>query len=68
MREYYQMPDPIPEHFRNMEHAAEFWGTHDLSDYWEITKEAHFETDIQRIVFLTALELKLAKRLGDFHD
>jgi len=57
--------DPIPKHFRSVEEAAEFWDSHDLADYWDLTREAHFEVDIQRRVFLTALEPQLAKRLTD---
>ncbi len=55
--------DPIPKHFKSIEEAAEFWDSHDLTDYWDLTREAHFEVDIQRRVFLTALEPALAKRL-----
>jgi len=55
--------DSIPAHFKNVEEAAEFWDSHDLTDYWDMTSEAHFEVDIQRRVFLTALEPTLAKRL-----
>lgn len=55
--------DPIPKHFKSVEEAAEFWDTHDLGDYWDLTQEAHFEVDIQQRVFLTALEPELAKRL-----
>jgi hypothetical protein len=57
--------DPIPKHFKNLEAAADFWETHDLADYWDVTQEAHFEVDIQRRVFLTALEPQLAKKLTD---
>ena len=55
--------DPIPKHFKSVEDAAEFWDRHDLADYWDVTQEAHFEVDIQRRVFLTALEPQLAKKL-----
>jgi hypothetical protein len=55
--------DPIPKHFKSIEQAAEFWDSHDLTDYWDLTREAHFEVDIQRRVFLTALEPTLAKKL-----
>jgi len=34
-----------------------------LADYWDLTKEAHFEVDIQRRLFLTPLEQELAKKL-----
>lgn len=57
--------DPIPKHFGSVEEAAEFWDSHDLADYWDLTREAHFEVDIQRRAFLTALEPQLAKRLTD---
>jgi hypothetical protein len=55
--------EPIPEHFKSVEEAAEFWDAHDLTDYWDLTQEAHFEVDIQRRVFLTALAPALAKKL-----
>jgi hypothetical protein len=51
--------DPIPEHFKTLDEAAEFWDGHDLADYWEQTSEANFEVDLQRRVFLTALEPEL---------
>jgi hypothetical protein len=57
--------DPIPEHFKSIEEAAEFWDSHDLGDYWDLTREANFEVDIQRRHFLTALEPGLAKKLTD---
>jgi hypothetical protein len=55
--------DPIPKHFKGIAEAGDFWDRHDLGDYWDLTKEAHFEVDIQRRVFLAALEPRLAKQL-----
>lgn len=55
--------DPIPEHFKSIEEAAEFWDTHDLGDYWDLTRPMEFEIDIQRRVFLTALQPDLAQKL-----
>ena len=55
--------DPLPKHFKNTDEAAEFWDSHDLADYWDLTREAHFTVDIQRRLFLTALEPELAKKL-----
>ena len=57
--------NPIPKSFQNIEEAADFWDSHDLADYWDITTEAHFEVDLQRRVFLTAVEPRLAKKLTD---
>ncbi|OIN93563.1 MAG: hypothetical protein AUJ21_05665 [Anaerolineae bacterium CG1_02_58_13] len=55
--------DPIPKHFKSIEEAADFWDEHDLTDYWDLTKEVQMEVDIQRRVFLTALEPTLAQQL-----
>jgi hypothetical protein len=58
--------DSLPEHFNSVEEAAEFWDTHDLGDYWDLTRETYFEVDLQRRVFLTALEPELARKLGEY--
>lgn len=65
MRKNNKERDPIPEHFNSIEEAAEFWDSHDLADYWDLTREVEFEVDIQRRVFLTALEPELAKKLTE---
>jgi len=63
MRKNDKKHDPIPRHFKSVAEAAEFWDNHDLADYWDLTREASFEVDIQRRIFLTALEPELAKKL-----
>lgn len=55
--------DPIPESFQTIEEAAEFWDSHDLADYWDLTREVHFDVNLQRRVFLTALDPQLANTL-----
>ncbi|MCX7013710.1 MAG: CopG family antitoxin [Candidatus Sumerlaeota bacterium] len=55
--------DPIPDHFASAEEAAAFWDAHDLSDYWDQTREARFQVDIQSHQFLAALEPELAQKL-----
>lgn len=57
--------EPVPPHFESIEQAAEFWDSHDLTDYWDLTREARLEAAIQRRVFLTALEPRLAKKLTE---
>jgi hypothetical protein len=57
--------DPIPKNFKSVEEAADFWDTHDLADYLDSTRETNFEVDLQRRVFLTALEPQLAKKLTE---
>jgi predicted HicB family RNase H-like nuclease len=57
--------DPIPKHFSSGEEAADFWDSHDLTDYLDLTKEVQVEADIKRRVFLTALEPSLAHQLTE---
>ncbi len=57
--------DPLPESFASIDEAAEFWDTHDLADYWDLTEEAEFEVDIQHRRHLVALDPELAKNLSD---
>jgi hypothetical protein len=66
MRRNSKKREPIPPHFQSVAKAAEFWDSHDLTDYWDLTREASFEIDIQRRVFLTALEPGLAKKLTEW--
>jgi hypothetical protein len=63
MRKSSKKREPIPQHFKSVAEAAEFWDTHDLADYWDATREVKLEVDLRRRVFLTALEPELAKRL-----
>jgi hypothetical protein len=55
--------EPIPRHFQNVAEAADFWDEHDLTDYWDLTREVDFEVDMQRRAFVTVLESELAKKL-----
>ena len=65
MRRSSKKHEPIPQHFQSVAEAAEFWDSHDLTEYWDLTREASFEVDFQRRVFLTALEPGLAKKLTE---
>lgn len=56
--------EPVPEHFQTIEEAAEFWDTHDLADYWDLTEEVDFEVDLRHRRYLVALEPDLAERLS----
>jgi hypothetical protein len=56
--------DPIPEHFANIEAAAEFWDTHDLADYVDLTQPVDFSVDLQRRHYLFALAPELAERIA----
>jgi hypothetical protein len=48
---------------RSYEEIGEFWDSHDLSEYWDRTKSARFEVDIESEVTYFALDNKLSKRV-----
>ena len=39
--------DPIPENFKSIEKAAEFWDTHSIADYWDLTRPVHFKVNLK---------------------
>lgn len=40
--------DPLPEEFKSLEEAAEFWDTHSITDYEEFLEPVEIDVDIQR--------------------
>ena len=55
---------PIPVHFGTIDEAAEFWDTHDLADYWDLTEEvAEVEVDLQQHRYLFALVPNLVRKV-----
>ena len=48
---------------KSYEEIGKFWDTHDLSEYWEQTKSAKFEVDIQSEVTYYALDNELSARI-----
>ncbi|MBI4690862.1 MAG: hypothetical protein HY754_11465 [Nitrospirae bacterium] len=55
--------EPIPRHFKSAEDAGEFWDTHDLSDYWDKTKEAALTFNLKKKHYFIAILPKIAKEL-----
>ncbi len=45
------------------EEIGEFWDTHNLVDYWEQTKPAEFEVDIQSEVTYYAVDSELSAKI-----
>lgn len=58
--------DEVPEDFDSVAAAAEFWDSHDIGEYWDLTREAEVDVDIERQVFLAALEPSLAKKISAY--
>jgi hypothetical protein len=40
--------DPLPDEFKSIEEAAEFWDTHSITDYEEFLEPVDLDVDIQR--------------------
>lgn len=71
MKKEQKQIDPIPEEFSSFEEAADFWDSHDTTDYPDDFKDVevhtefkhrHFEVEVDEDV-MNAL-IKQAKRLG----
>ncbi len=45
---------------------GEFWDTHDLSEFWEQTKPAKFEVDIQTQRMYYPIDSKLSDNILEF--
>ena len=39
--------DSLPERFKSIEEAAEFWDTHSLADYEDLQKDVDFEVELK---------------------
>ena len=44
---------------------GEFWDTHDLADYWDQTRPAEFEVDLQSEAIYYAVDLALAEKISE---
>lgn len=48
---------------KSYKEIGKFWDTHDLSDYWEETKKAEFEVDIESEMTYYALDNMLSEKI-----
>ncbi len=42
---------------------GDFWDTHDLSEFWDMTKEAEFQVGIETETIYYALDKKLSEQI-----
>jgi hypothetical protein len=49
---------------QSFQETADFWDTHDLSDYWDQTKPVHFDVEIQSETIYYAVEQKLSAQIS----
>ena len=54
---------PLPKLGASIEEIAEFWDTHSLADYWDMTKEVEFEVDITKEPRWIEIEEDIAKKV-----
>ena len=40
--------EPIPDEFKNFMEASDFWDKHDITDYWDDTKEVKFRASLKK--------------------
>jgi hypothetical protein len=55
--------DPLPEHFNSLEEAAEFWDTHDTTDYDEYFVDVDFDVELKPRTHLIAIDGALYEQL-----
>ena len=54
--------EPIPDEFKNINEASDFWDKHDITDYWDDTKEVKFRASLKKEPKYVALEESIAKK------
>jgi hypothetical protein len=54
--------DSIPDEFKTIMEASDFWDKHDITDYWDETKEVKFRASLKKEPKYVALEESIAKR------
>jgi predicted DNA binding CopG/RHH family protein len=47
--------DILPEEFRSISEAANFWDNHDSTDYEDVMEDVDFQVDIKRRVYLVPI-------------
>ena len=57
--------DPTPEHFGSYEAAAEFWDTHDTTDYLDEFRTVEVTSELRVRHFAVEIEEDVAKILQD---
>jgi len=55
--------DPLPDEFKSIEEAAEFWDTHSLADYEDLQKDVEFEVELKSEKNYFAVEKELSDRI-----
>jgi DNA-nicking Smr family endonuclease len=57
--------DPLPEEFRSYEEAAEFWDSHDTTDYPDSFETVTVESKLERRRYEVEIDEDLMKALSE---
>lgn len=57
--------DPLPEEFASYEEAAEFWDTHDTTDYPDAFETVDVESELMRRRYEVEIDEELMNVLAD---
>lgn len=57
--------EEMPEEFETYEDAAEFWDTHDSTEYDDVLEEVAIEVDIQKRHYLIEMDADSSKVLHE---
>jgi hypothetical protein len=65
MNDKQKQADPLPEEFGSYEEAAEFWDTHDTTDYPESFETVEVEAEFRRRRYEVEIDEDLVKVLSE---
>jgi predicted HicB family RNase H-like nuclease len=65
MSDKQKQADPIPEEFTSYEEAAEFWETHDTTDYLDSFETVAIEAKLKRRRYEVEIDEELMKALAE---
>jgi hypothetical protein len=54
--------EPIPDEFKTIMEASDFWDKHDITDYWDDTKKVKCRASLKKEPKYIALEESIAKK------
>ena len=54
--------EPIPDEFKTIMEASDYWDKHDITDYWDDTKDVKFRASLKKEPKYIALEESIAKK------
>ena len=57
--------DPVPDEFSTYEEAADFWDTHDTTDYLEVFQDVRIDAEFRRRRYQVEVDEEVIKALRE---